>query len=43
MTQNDVPVSEEAFDIFTFLSGMGLWIILALALVGVVIYQKLKK
>ena len=30
MTQNEVPVSEEAFDIFTFLSGMGLWIILAL-------------
>lgn len=43
MTQNDVPISDEAFDIFTFLSGMGLWIILALALIGVVIYQKLKK
>jgi len=43
MTQNEVPVSEEAFDIFTFLSGMGLWIILALALIGVFVYQKLKK
>ncbi len=43
MTQNEVPVSEDAFDIFTFLSGMGLWIILALVLVGVVVYQKLKK
>ena len=43
MIQNDVPVSEETYTIFSFLSGMGLWLILALALIGVVLYKKFKK
>ncbi|CAM4104110.1 hypothetical protein [Gillisia limnaea] len=43
MTQNDVPVSEETYTILSFLSGMGLWLILALALIGVVLYKKFKK
>ncbi len=43
MVQNDIPVSEETYNIFSFLSGMGLWIILAVALVGVVLYKKFKK
>lgn len=43
MTQNEVPVSESTYDIFTFLSGMGFWILVALALIGVVLYKKFKK
>ncbi|WP_010230212.1 hypothetical protein [Gillisia marina] len=43
MTQNDVPVSETTYDIFSFLSGMGFWILLALALIGVFLYKKFKK
>ena len=43
MTQNEVPVSETTYDIFTFLSGMGFWILVALALIGVFIYKKFKK
>lgn len=43
MTQNDVPVSEDTYEIFTFLSGMGLWLILALVLIGVFVYKKFKK
>jgi nitrate reductase NapE component len=43
MVQNEVPVSEEAYDIFTFLSGMGLWLILAVALIILVLYKKFKK
>ncbi len=43
MTQNDVPVSEETYTILSFLSGMGLWLILAIVLIGVVIYKKFKK
>lgn len=43
IVQNEVPVSEEAYDIFTFLSGMGFWLILAVALVIVVLYKKFRK
>ena len=43
MTQNDVPVSESTYDIFTFLSGMGFWILVAIALIAVVLYKKFKK
>ena len=43
MTQNDVPVSESTYDVFTFLSGMGFWILVAIALIGVVLYKKFKK
>lgn len=43
MIQNDVPVSEDTYTILSFLSGMGLWLILALVLIGVVLYKKIKK
>lgn len=43
MTQNEVPVSETTYDIFSFLSGMGFWILIAIALIGVFVYKKLKK
>ncbi len=43
MTQNEVPVSETTYDIFSFLSGMGFWIPIALALIGVFLYKKFKK
>jgi hypothetical protein len=43
MIQNEVPVSETTYDIFTFLSGMGFWILVALALIGVFLYKKFKK
>ncbi len=43
MVQNDIPVSEETYEIFTFLSGMGLWLILAFILIGVFVYKKFKK
>jgi len=43
MTQNEVPVSESTYDVFTFLSGMGFWILVAIALIAVVLYKKFKK
>lgn len=44
MTQaEDVPVSEETYWIFTFLSGYGWWFLLAIALVVVVIYKRSKR
>jgi hypothetical protein len=43
MMQNDVPVSEEAFDIMRFLSGYGWWLLIALLLVVVVLYKKFRK
>lgn len=43
MTQSEVPISEETFDILRFLSGSGFWLFLAIALVVVVLYKKFKK
>jgi len=43
MTENDVPVSEETYNILSFLSGMGFWILVAVALIVLVLYKKLKK
>lgn len=43
MIQNDVPVSEEAFDIMRFLSGYGFWLLIAILLVVVVVVKKLRK
>jgi len=43
MTQNEVPVSESTYDVFTFLSGMGFWILVAIALIAVVLYKKFEK
>lgn len=43
MIQSQVPVEEETYMIFRYLSGMGWWAILAIALIGVFIYYKIKK
>lgn len=40
--QNDVPIDDEAFDVLTFLSGYGWWMILAVALIVLVIYKKFR-
>lgn len=39
----DTPVSEDTFEILTFLSGIGFWLILAIILVAVVLYKKFRK
>ncbi len=36
-------MNEEIQEIFSFLSGMGMWLILAIALIAVVVYKKIKK
>jgi len=36
-------MNEETQGIFSFLGGMGMWLILAIALIGVVVYKKFKK
>jgi hypothetical protein len=36
-------MNEETQGILSFLSGMGLWLILAIALIAVVIYKKFRK
>ena len=36
-------MSEDTWEIFSFLSGMGFWLILAVILIVVVIYSKYKK
>lgn len=43
MIQDQVPGGEETFDLLTFLSGYGFWMLLAIALVGVVLYKRFKK
>lgn len=40
--QTDIPVEEETYTIFRYLSGMGLWAIIAVALIAVFIYYKYK-
>lgn len=39
----EVPVNEDTFEILTFLSGMGFWLLLAIVLIAVVLYKKFKK
>lgn len=41
--QEDLPVNEETFDLLTFLSGYGWWLLIAILLVVVVIYKKFWK
>lgn len=36
-------MNEDTWEIFSFLSGMGFWLILAIILIGVVVYKKFKK
>lgn len=40
--QKDVPVSEETFDILTFLSGYGFWLLIAVLLIVVVVIKKFR-
>ncbi len=41
--EQDVPVNDDTFEILTFLSGYGFWLLLAIALVAVVLYKKFRK
>lgn len=43
MMQNEVPVSEDAFDIMRFLSGYGFWLLIAILLIAVVAFKKFRK
>lgn len=43
MVQDDIPVNEDTYTIFRYLSGMGFWLVLAIALIAVVLYKKFKK
>jgi hypothetical protein len=36
-------MNEETQGIFSFLSGMGMWLILAVGLIAVVLYKKFRK
>ena len=39
----EAPVNENTFEILTFLSGTGFWLILAIVLIAVVLYKKFRK
>ena len=39
----EAPVNDDAFEILTFLSGMGFWLLLAIVLIVLVLYKKFKK
>jgi len=41
--QKDLPVNEETFDLLSFLSGYGFWLLLAIMLIVVVLYKKFRK
>ena len=41
--QKELPGNENTYNFFNFFSGMGIWLVLALILIGVFIYKKLKK
>ncbi|WBL22247.1 MULTISPECIES: hypothetical protein [unclassified Zunongwangia] len=41
--QSTLPENEETFEILSFLSGYGFWMILAIILVILVFYKKFKK
>lgn len=43
MMQDEVPVSEDAFDIMRFLSGYGFWLLFAILLIVVVAFKKFRK
>ncbi|HET8754005.1 MAG TPA: hypothetical protein VFM59_06555 [Salinimicrobium sp.] len=43
MMKENVPVNEETFEILSFLSGYGFWLLLAIVLVVLVLYKKIKK
>ncbi len=36
-------MDQDAWEIFSFLSGMGFWLLLALILIGVFVYKKFRK
>lgn len=41
--QNTMPEHEETFEILSFLSGYGFWIILAVMLIILVFYKKFRE
>lgn len=40
--QKDVPIDDQTFDLLRFLSGHGWWLLIAIALVFLFIYKKVK-
>lgn len=40
--QKEVPIDDQTFDLLRFLSGHGWWLLIAIALVFLVIYKKVK-
>lgn len=36
-------MEQETWEFFSFISGMGFWLLMALILIGVIIYKKIKK
>lgn len=40
--QNDVPIDDKTFDLLRFLSGHGWWLLIAIGLIFLVIYKKVK-
>lgn len=36
-------MDQDAWEIFSFISGMGFWLLLALILIGVFVYKKFRK
>lgn len=42
MSQDEIPINEETFDILKFLSGQGMWLLIGLAVVVVVVYKKFR-
>lgn len=40
---NQPSENDKAFEILTFLSGTGFWLLLAIVLVAVVLYKKFRK
>lgn len=43
MSQSDLPVNEETFDLMRFLSGYGFWLLIAILLIVVVLVKKFRK
>ena len=40
---SETPVDQNTFELLTFLSGTGFWILLAIVLIAVVLYKKFRK
>lgn len=43
MIQEGMPGNEDTWEVLSYLSGMGFWLILAIILIVVVLYKKFRK